>query len=337
MTTPTVTPRDRAPVVAVIVVNFRTPSLTIECVESVVASRGVAPRVLVIDNASGDDSLARFASRWLDDPAVTVHALAANGGYAGGNNAGFRLAEALGARYALALNSDAIVDPDCLRVLVDEAERDPRIALASPRIFAGDDQELLWFGGGRFSLWTGRPIHVGWRRPPAHGWHAPRDMPYASGCALLVRLAALRRGSGKSEGSGGGFDASLFSYAEDLDLSLRLRRAGYRIRFVPDARVWHFDGASHRRAGGQSLRFYLSTRNLLRVVARHARWYHWPVLAPMLAVDVVGRLSAVAIRDRDLRALGSVLRGAWHAVVGGRHPIETANPPRPEATARTGR
>jgi hypothetical protein len=48
-------------------------------------------------------------------------------------------------------------------------------------------------------------------------------------------------------------------------------------------------------------------------VARHARWYHWPVLGPMLAVDVVGRFAAVAVRDGDWAALGAVGRGAWDA------------------------
>jgi hypothetical protein len=119
-----------------------------------------------------------------------------------------------------------------------------------------------------------------------------------------VRLDALGRD---------GFDASLFAYAEDLDLSLRLRGAGYRIRYVPEAHVWHHEGSSHRSSSGQSLRWYLNTRNLLRVNARHARWYHWPALGPMLLVNVVGRFVAVAVRDRDWKALGAVLRGARDA------------------------
>jgi GT2 family glycosyltransferase len=118
------------------------------------------------------------------------------------------------------------------------------------------------------------------------------------------------------------FDNSLFTYAEDLDVSLRFRTAGWILRYEPRATLWHLDGVGHRRAGGQALRFYLNTRNLLRVVARHARWYHWPALAPMIAVDVIGRFCAVAVRDRDPRAFAAVLRGATHAITGGRHPIE---------------
>src|SRR5262249_9034321 len=149
---------------------------------------------------------------------------------------------------------------------------------------------------------------------PTLGATPPSDIPFASGCALLVDLSVL---DGNPV-----FDESLFSYAEDLDLSLRVREMGRRIRYVPAAVVRHFEGASHRKAGGQALRFYLNTRNVLRVVARHARWYHWITLGPMLAVDVVGRFCAVAVRDRDPSAFRAVLRGAWHAMSGGRHPIE---------------
>jgi GT2 family glycosyltransferase len=315
----------RAPAVAVIVVNYRTPDLTMRCVDSLLAVRGVDQRIIIIDNASRDGSAALFRARWSSDAAVETNELPANTGYAGGGNAGFARAKAIGARYAFVLNSDTIVDPDCVRLLVADADAHLDAAVVSPRIIMADagGSERLWFGGGRFSLWTGRPIHVGWRRPPSRGWMARREMTYASGCALLVRLEAL---------PGDLFDATLFSYAEDLDLSLRVRRDGHRIRYVPEALVRHDDGASHRQAAGgdQSLRFYLGTRNLIRVCARHARWYHWPTLATLLAVDVVGRFSAAALRDRDRRGLRAVWRGAWHALVGGRHPIEdlgTDTPP----------
>lgn len=296
--------------VAVIVVNYRTPDLTITCAESILASAGTQPHVFIVDNDSGDDSVARCTARFGDVPDVTIIARTTNDGYAGGNNAGVALATSIGARYALILNSDTVLDRDCLRRLVDAAERDARVVLVTPRILHGDEPERVWFGGARFSLWLGRPTHI--ERSDA----GARDLAFASGCALLVRLDAVRAGASEL------FDATLFSYAEDLDLSLRVRNAGGRIQYVPEGTVWHYVGSSHRRAGGQALRFYLSTRNLLRVVGRHAHWYHWITLGPMLAIDVVGRFALVALRDRDVSAFAAVFRGAWHAIAGGTHPIE---------------
>jgi GT2 family glycosyltransferase len=298
--------------IAAIVVNYRTPRLTIECVESLMRST-VQPTILIIDNHSGDDSAAVLRERFARSPEVAIHARSVNDGYAGGNNFGLELAREQGARLAFVLNSDTVLAPDCLALLVAECDGSPRVALSCPRIFFGDEPDLLWFGGATFSLWTGRPVHVGLGRTAAYGWRERRALPYATGCALLLRLDACPAPV---------FESSLFSYAEDLDLSLRVREAGYDIRYVPDAIVWHFEGSSHAKVGGQSLRLYLNTRNLLRVNARHARWFHWPVLAPMLALNVVARFCAISIREGDPRACVAVLRGAWHAIVGGRHAIE---------------
>src|SRR5262249_16315370 len=156
------------------------------------------------------------------------------------------------------------VDPQCIETLIAAAERDPAIALVNPRILMGDTTDELWFGGARYSPWGGRPTHVVEMDRSLNA----RDIEFPTGCALLVRLDALPAAADI-------FDASLFAYAEDLDLSRRLRRAGRRIRYIPRALVWHFAGSSHRGPSGQALRFYLSTRNQLRVAARHARWYHW--------------------------------------------------------------
>jgi GT2 family glycosyltransferase len=298
--------------VAVVVVNYGTARLTIDCVQSVLRSTGCSPRVVVVDNASPDESVVQFRTTFADDDRVTIIARTANDGYTGGNNTGISVARQTGARYAFLLNSDATVEPKCLETLVAEAERDSSIALVNPRILVGDTTDELWFGGARYSPWRGRPTHV---VEPDASLDA-RDIEFATGCALLVRLDALPADSDA-------FDASLFSYAEDLDLSRRIRRAGFGIRYVPRALVWHFVGSSHRRPGGQALRLYLSTRNQLRVAARHARWYHWVTLAPMLAIDVVGRFAAVALRDGDFGAFRAVLRGALHAITGGKHPVET--------------
>lgn len=302
------------PTVVAIVVNYRTPQLTIECVESLLRSNGIVPQVIVIDNASGDDSLRLLRASLAGRPGVCVRERRVNDGYTGANNAGFAMAREAAAPFALVLNSDTIVAPDCVELLVDEMGRDERTALVHPRIFSGDAPDRLWFGGSTFSLWTGCPVHVGLHRTEEHGWRDARDLPYATGCALLVRMDAAESPL---------FDASLFAYAEDLDLSLRLRKRRWRIRYVPEAIVWHREGSSHRSTRGQSLRLYLNTRNLLRVVSRHARWYHWPVLAPMLAVNVVGRFAVLALRQGNISGFMAVLRGCRDALTGGRHAVET--------------
>ncbi|MDB4878852.1 MAG: hypothetical protein JWL60_298 [Gemmatimonadetes bacterium] len=301
------------PDVMALVVNYGTAELTIECVRSLLASEGVSVAVVVIDNASPDDSVGRLRDAL---PGVRLVARARNDGYAGGNNVGFALAAAEGARYAFVVNSDAFVEPGCLARLVAAADGDARIAIVSPCIVYPDPADGLWFGGSRFSLWTGRAEHVGRRQPRWAGLPVQSDITFATGCAMLVRTSALA--------VTGPFDAALFAYAEDLDLSLRTRALGYRTVYVPSAVVTHHEGVSHVKAGGQALRVYLHHRNLLRVLRRHASWYHWLTITPVFLVDSVARHLFLRARAGDLAGIRAVFSGIAAAFTGGRHPIEPA-------------
>src|SRR5262249_20315179 len=150
----TVTPKIGVAQVAAIVVNYRTPELTIACVESLLASSSVDLRVVVIDNRSGDDSVDCLQARFGRAARVTIVARDVNDGYAGGNNAGVAVARGLGARYAFILNSDTTVDPECVRLLVTEATGPFEPAIVSPLIVFGERADLVWWAGGRFSRWT---------------------------------------------------------------------------------------------------------------------------------------------------------------------------------------
>jgi hypothetical protein len=297
------------PLVVCVIVTYKSKELTLDCVRSLLQSRGVRLRIVIVDNASGDGS-ADFLRNALHEATVVVSDV--NRGYTGGNNLGLR--HVGDADFAFVLNNDTLVDPDCLMKLVAEADRDPAVAMVNPCIFYHEPRDLLWFGGSRFSLWTGRATHVGRKRPFAMGLQAACDIPFATGCALLLRMSALR--------DIGELDESLFGYAEDLDWSLRARRAGYRLRYQPEAVLWHREGIGYVHAGGQGLRYYLSTRNLLLVLARNARWYHWMTLLPTYLVDCVARFATVSLVHADWKGFVATFRGLWHALTGGRHAIE---------------
>ena len=298
------------PFVAAVVVNYATPELTIECVRSLERSIGVAVRIIVIDNASPDDSVALLCAQCPETETVVSPV---NGGYAGGSNLGIARALALGADYVFLLNSDAVIQPDTIARLTAALEREPRAAMANPLIVRGENPDHLWFGGSTFSPLTGRATMVGWRQPLHRALDAG-PIPVATGCALLLRVRALP--------DIGMFDTSLFGYAEDLDLSLRAGEQGWTILFVPASRVSHQEGVTHKRVGGQALRQYLTARNVIRVLGRHLPRYAWPLAAAMFLVDHIGRFVAVGIRDRDARAIAATFKGTMHAFTGGHHAIE---------------
>lgn len=304
-------PATRLPKVAVILVNFRGVELTLACARSVLASRDVDVKLIVVENASGDDS-ARILAERLPEAHLVISPV--NGGFTGGNNLGFIEARQFEPDYVFLLNNDTTIEADCIAKLVAEAARDPRIGLLNPRIWRGDDRTKLWFGGSKFSLWTGRVHQVGRKKSGDHGLPTACDIPFATGCALLIPITVLDRV--------GPLDDSLFAYAEDLDLSLRARAAGYRIRYVPTASIWHFESASFRRSGSGALHQYFAARNELRVIGRYVAWYQWPSFLATFLVNHIGRFTVLSIMRADYRALLATYRGVWHAVTGGRHRLE---------------
>src|SRR5205823_14939305 len=142
----------------------------------------------------------------------------------------------------------------CLRALREAARRYPGAGRLCPRIVSMADPARPWYVGGTFSLWCGIPVQDRARRGADPG-ALPYAVDYATGCAMLIRPAVIR--------AVGSFDPEFFAYCEDLDLSLRARRAGFTILFVPGSLVYHAVSDRPERAW---LRIYYSTRNLLEVM-----------------------------------------------------------------------
>lgn len=194
--------------------------------------------VYVVDCASQDDS-ADFVAR--DFPAVRLARQQKNLGFAGGNNVGLRQALADGAEAVFLLNQDAELQAGALPKLTAVLEHNPRVAAVQPAIFLPDGTvnslgnlyHYLGFGeaGGNGLSEPEAAKQLPW---VAHGG----EPPYLSGAAVLLRASALREV--------GLFDDELFLYHEDMELSLRLRLAGWHLAFERGARVTHY--YDHKRS-----------------------------------------------------------------------------------------
>ncbi len=251
------------PLVAVILVNWNGKDLTAECLSSL---RGVTYanfRILVVDNASSDGSVAALQRL---HPEVDVLSLPTNRRFAGGNNAGIARALAGDAELIVLLNNDTIVDPEFLTMLVGAFQSEPRAGMIAPKILYHDHPETLWYAGAEISFWTGAMHHVGIRETDRGQHDVRRETGYATGCCLLTSRTVIRQI--------GLLDESYFMYGEDADWSMRARKAGYRILYEPRARVWHKISVS---AGGHLSWYKLRNKFLSngRFFARHAAWYHW--------------------------------------------------------------
>lgn len=221
--------------VFVVVLNWNAEHDTAACLDSFLAQQGVRTTILLVDNASTDGSADRLRQRY---PMVHYLQTGANLGYSGGNNRGIAWSVAHGAEWILVVNNDTVAAPDCLRRLLDAAMRDPRLGAVAPLIVRHDAPERVWFAGGHFDRVRGIGVH------DREGELVERVLPQGStdvgecrlvsfltGCCLLLRPAALREV--------GVFPESFFAYGEDVELCLRLRGGGWRIGWVPAARLAH--------------------------------------------------------------------------------------------------
>lgn len=254
--------------VVAVILNWRRPDDTIACARSVIETAPDAD-VIVVDNASGDGSAARFRAEL---PGVTVLENQHNLGYAGGNNVGISAALGRVAEGVLVLNNDLTVRSGCVGALVEAFDRDPHLAVAGPVSLRAEDPAILDFFVARFDRHNMALVAPGrgerWR-PPAR--EEPTD--YVTGSAILVHAEAFALEGHISDG----FDERFFLVWEDVDLCLSILRGNPSGRdgivAVPTAEVLHEGGTSFGPDRNSSpLYQYFFVRNSFLIVRKHVRW-----------------------------------------------------------------
>jgi GT2 family glycosyltransferase len=243
--------------VAAIVLNWNGADDSIACCESLRAGT-LVPHVIVVDNGSSDDSVARLTATGLADELIAV---GQNLGFAGGNNVGLARALELGAETIVVINNDTVVRPESFSVLSEVLTERPGSAV-SPDIRYFDDPAASWFRGGIVD--RGWPRHL---QPSELSLPAPAvtETEIITGCCLAASGETWRRV--------GLFDESYFLIFEDSDWSLRARRAGVDLLVASDSVILHRVSRSFAGRAGELTGSYFFVRNGLRFSAAHcARW-----------------------------------------------------------------
>ena len=284
---------------AVIILNLNGCAVTADCLASLRASRFTGFFTIVVDNGSTDDSVETFRR---DYPEVEVIATGANLGFTGGNNVGMARALERGCESLLLLNNDTILHEDCLGTMAAALSSDASIGAVTPKVLFHDHPDRIWSAGGDISLWRGVARHHGLRALASDPrFAAATDCTFVTGCALCVKREVVEKI--------GLLDNDLFIYNEDTDYSIRIARAGYRMRYVPEGILWHREGYDSRRASGQRRRIHLVTRNILRVHAKHRKWYHLLTFVPWFAFRWLGLSGGYALVRRDTETVGGIVSG----------------------------
>lgn len=282
--------------VVVVIVNYNSGDLLQRCLVALQRQTYPSFRVVVVDNASADASLAGIRERY---PTVQILEQAENLGFAAGNNVGIAAAGAC--KWIACLNPDAFPEPDWLAELMKAAERHADFAFFGSKLILANSPDRL---DG-----TGDIYHVSglaWRRDfgkrLAEGATAGDEIFAPCAAAALYRRDILDEV--------GGFDPSYFCYHEDVDLGFRLRLRGYRCRYVPEAQVLHVSSAI---AGFRSdFSVYHGHRNM---VWNYFKNMPAPLFWLYLPQHLLMNLSSLLVFG--LRGQGrAILRAKWHALRG---------------------
>ena len=306
---------------AIVLVNWNGAADTVACLRSIqrltIGSGELS--VIVVDNASGDDSVGRIEAalrhdgyilrhsslskqeaervtdeRWFESKgqaaaSVCVARARINGGFAAGNNIGYRIAVAVKQpTFVWHLNNDTEVTPQSLRLLVDKMQAEPDIGICGATLVFHDDSSLVQACGGvRYSAITGRGWAVAAGLPissrPTSG-QAEAQISYVAGASMFVRCSQIDKVGLMAE--------DYFLYSEEIDWAWRSRKA-FRLGVEAAAIVIHKEGAAigteRRGRGGSPLSNFFQTRSKLRFA-----WRHTPAFLPTVWLTLLGRSAKLA-------------------------------------------
>lgn len=215
--------------VSIIIVNYKTPQLVIDCVNSIEKnSSGVDFEIIVVDNHSEDDSVERLSK---DNRIILIESLR-NGGFGYGNNLGMRVAHG---KYFFLLNSDTLLVNNAIKEFYDYAEsHEPKTLYGCYLI--GDDGTYR----GSFHYFPALTIGAFFRRLFRKQNYTPdytdREVECICGADMFIPRTAIEEC--------GGFDENIFLYGEEGELQLRMAKAGYKRMLLSSPKIIHLEGKS---------------------------------------------------------------------------------------------
>jgi len=294
----------KKPRVHVLVINWNGQEHLKACFDSLLASTYTDVAFVLVDNGSDDGSVA-FVQEYIGrDERVQVLSCGENLGWSGGNNRGIEAALEAGAEYALLLNNDTAIAPDALTCLVDAMDAHPSWGAAAPRMVLFDQPTVLNSVGLHMSS-IGAAWDRGIGRADGPDWHVEAPVVGACGGAAFLRCSVLRKT--------GLLPEAFQIYLDDLDLCLRIWRAGYEIWTVPAAVVRHKFSATMGTGPWARRKYYLNTRNRFWLLLRNYPSLQLAKIAPRV---VWGECRALgrALLDGNYSRIPTHIR-AWGAAL----------------------
>lgn len=218
------------PLMAIIILTWNQRDLTLDCLASLAEMDYPVDRlqIIVVDNGSSDDTAVAVRQRF---PHVAMLENGDNLGFAEGNNVGIRLALQGPAEYIMLLNNDTAVDRHMLSELLAAMVQFSDVGIVGPKMLYFDSPSVIWCAGNRIDWRSGGSIRLQAEEPDIEDDKEPREADFITACAILLRRQVVEQV--------GVLDQRFFIYYEETDWCVRATKAGWRILYVPSARLWH--------------------------------------------------------------------------------------------------
>ena len=257
--------------IGIIILHYKGKNLTINCLTSLegLKNSNISLIKILVDNNS-PEPIEGLEKKFKD---IVILKNSQNLGFAEGNNVGIRYALKNGARWVLILNNDTTVAPDLLVQLIKKSSLINQSGILGPKIYFAPGFEyhknnykpaqrgkVFWYAGGIIDWRNVYCSHRGLDEVDEGQYDRVETTDFVSGCAMLVKKEVFEKI--------GLFDPRYFLYLEDVDFCQRAKKAGFKIIYVPDGKVWHYN-ASSSQVGG-ALHDYFITRNRLLFGMKYA-------------------------------------------------------------------
>ena len=260
---------------AIVLVNWNSYELTRDTLESLAKSIYTNFDIIVVDNGSIDESVDLLKKNF---PNIILIKLDSNKGFTGGNNVGMQFALEHHYEYIMMLNNDVLVNAHFLIPLITKMEEDKTIGAVQPLIYFHHDTNLIWNAGSVFyPLWGICTTPNYNTKDPQHIFvNKHKKIDWITGCAFMIRASVLKKTGLLKEG--------FFIYYEDVDLSLRIKKAGYTLSYVPSAVIYHIAGMSQKtkqkgKEGFVSPKVhFLNARNRIWFLKQHTPFWAIPTV-----------------------------------------------------------
>jgi GT2 family glycosyltransferase len=270
---------------AIILVNWNSYALTDDTLQSLYKTSYKDYDIICVDNASTDDSLSQLKTNHADIILLTCDQ---NTGFTGGNNKGMQYALEHGYVYTLLLNNDVAVESDFLEPLMQALDANENLGAVQPLIYFHHDRTLIWNAGSSYNKWLGVTKTIGYNKKDAQHTYRYQNqgdtkatqpiqnIAWITGCAFMVRTEVLKKVGLLYE--------PFFIYYEDVDLSFRIKNAGYDLGYAPASVIYHIAGMSHKSSKKTAEGYvspkvhYLNARNHIWLLKKYTNILHAPTV-----------------------------------------------------------